>query len=74
MVERGISSSADSFRTDLCADCSAKARTAAHVTLLDVGLPLRAIAFTFPYEKARFPTIKELIFAEMASQIPLEAV
>jgi hypothetical protein len=62
------------FRADLCEYCSAKAKTAAHVTVRDVRPPLRGISVTFPYEKARFTTIKELLLAEMASQIAPEAV
>jgi len=74
MVKRSTPSSADRFRTDLCGDHSMKAATIALVTVGDIGRLLRGQSFIFLYINTLFPTLKESLCTDMASQITAEMV
>ena len=62
------------FRMDLCGDRSMKAATTAQVTVLDPDRLLRGESFIFLYINTLFPTLKELLCTDMASQIAAEMV
>ena len=74
MVKCTTPSSSDRFRTDLCGDHSMKVATTAQVTIQDIGRLLRGESFMFLYINTLFPTLKELLCTDMASQIAAEMV
>jgi len=51
-----------------------KAETTTQVTIQDIGQLLRGESFIFLYISTPFPTLKELLCKDMASQIAAEKV
>ena len=74
VVKYSTPSSADHFCTDLRGDCSMKAATTAQVNIQSTGRLLRGESFIFLYINTLFPTLKELLHTDMASQIAAETV
>jgi len=74
MVKCSTPSSTDCFCTDLCGDPSMKEATTAQVTVQYIGRLLRGESFIFLYINTLFPTLKELLCTDMASQIAVEMV
>jgi len=74
MVKCSTPSSADHFCTDLCGDPSMKEATTAQVTVRYIGRLLLGESFIFLYINTIFPTLKELLCTDMASQIAAEMV
>jgi len=74
MVKCSTPSSVDRFRKDLRGDRSMKAATTTQVTVQDIGRLLQAKSFIFLHISTLFPTLKELLFKDMASQIAAEKV
>ena len=67
-------SSADHFCTDLHGDRSMKAATTAQVNVRNIGQLLQGESFIFLYISTLFPTMKELLRTDKASQIAAEMV
>ena len=74
MVKGSTPSSADHFHMDLCDDRSMKVATTAQVIVPNIGQLLRGESFIFLYINTLFPTLKELLCTDMASQIAAEMV
>ena len=73
LVKCSTPSSADHLHTDLC-DRSMKVATTAKVIVRDIGQLVRGESFIYPYINTLFPTLKELLCTDMASQIADEMV
>ena len=69
MVKYSIPSSTERFRTYLCGDHSMKAATTAQVNIRDIGWLLPEKSFISLNINTLFPTLKELLYKDMASQI-----
>ena len=69
IVKGSTLASADRFCTDLCGDCLMKAATTAQVTVQDIGRLLQGESFIFLFINTLFPTLKELLCTDIASQI-----
>jgi len=69
MVKCSTPGSADCFHMDLCGDRSMKAATTAQATVRDIGRLLQGVPFIFLYINTLFPTWKELLCTDTASQI-----
>jgi len=69
MVKCSTPASADCFCMDLCGDRSMKAATTAQATVQDIGQLLQGESFIFLFINTLFPTLKELLCTDIASQI-----
>jgi hypothetical protein len=67
-------SSVDRFCMDLCGDCSMQVATKTQVTVQLIGWLLWGESFIFLYTNTLFPTLRELVCTDMASQITAEIV
>jgi len=74
MVKCSTPSSTDCFHTDLRGDHSMKVATTAQVNVRNTGRLLQGESFIFLYINTLFPTLKELLRTDMASQIAAEMV
>jgi len=69
MVKCSTPGSAYCFCMDLCGNRSMKAATTAQATIQDIGRLLQGESFIFLFINTLFPTLKELLCTDIASQI-----